>query len=191
VRDKRRQLSKRRAQKELAKAERNRAQGKTAVYDDGRRYNAYQCSPQGGCGGIYLTVDLDKGVTPMFMPCLVTQDCPGMAMSLGYPKSPPPRKLKLLVEWYEPDDAALTLMTTAMFDHVRQGGLLRRPGPDAPGWVAERLGPVFPRTGEMFTQLTLIEGDNDAAQKSSDHVHHAGSESGGSEGAEPGDSGVG
>lgn len=147
----------------VAKAEQRRAQGKVAVYDDKRRYNGYQCSPNGGCGGIWLTVDLDKGTTPMFSKCIVTKGCEGLAASMGYPKTPPPKKIPLLVEWYEPAESAMDDMTPAMFDHVQRGGLCRRPGPDAKDWQKALIGPVFPRRVEDSpTQLTVIEGGEDA-----------------------------
>lgn len=150
--------------KGVAKAEKRREQGKTPVYDDGRRYNGYQCSPNGGCGAIWLTVDLDKGTTPMFTKCFATKGCEGLAASMGYPKAKPPRKLPLLVEWYEPAESAMDDMSSAMFDHVRQGGLLRRPGPDMRHeWQKALLGPVYPRRAETApTQLTLLEGGDNA-----------------------------
>src|SRR5678816_1785608 len=135
IRDVQRAARAKKLRRGVEKAEAERAAGITPLYDDGRRYNGYQCDPKGGCGGIYLTVDLDKGATPMFMPCLVTEGCEGMAVSLGYPRAKPPAKLPLLVEWYEPLESSMALMTPAMQEHVRKGGLLRRPTDEAPEWV--------------------------------------------------------
>lgn len=166
----------------MAKAEKRRAEGKVALYEKGPRYNGYQCSPNGGCGGIWLTVDLDKGVTPMFSKCLATEGCEGVAASMGYPKTPPPKKIPLLIEWYEPAESAMDDMPPAMFAHVQKGGLLRRPGPDMKHeWQKAKVGPVFPRRAEdRNTQLTLIEGGDDG--------HHTGQSEGGSTDG-PGDQG--
>lgn len=146
--------------KALQRAITNRETGKTPVYEEKLRYHAYQCSPSGGCGRVYLTVDLDEGVTPAFMSCLMTQDCEGLAVSLGYANTPPPLSMPLLVEWYKPaDDVVLPLH---LEDHVLNGGLLRRPTADAPEWVVERMGPTFPRKSEQkYHQLTLIPGGPD------------------------------
>lgn len=185
---------KRQVRQGVKEAELRRAQGRTPVYDDGRRYNGYICDRKlGGCGGVYLTVDLDKGVTPMFMPCLTTPNCGGMANSMGYPRTPPPKKVPLLVEWYSPESGSLDDMTPKMIDHVMKGGLLRRPGPDAKEWQKAIIGPVFPREGDHtdHEQLTLIYGDLDDSQEQSNHVHQSGGPGSGGQAADSGDPGEG
>lgn len=194
MKDIQRARRKRKLQKGVEKAEKNRANGLTKLRDDGRRYNGYQCDPKGGCGGIYLTVDLDRGATPMFMPCFITEGCDGMAVSLGYPKSPPPLKVPLLIEWYQPDSQSLAEMPAALAEHIRRGGMARRPTEDAPQWVKDRIGPAYLREGERWMQpvLTYIEGDtNGDSQEQGDHVHHGGSEAGSGATADSRDSGTG
>lgn len=148
--------------KGVRKAEERRAQGKVELHEAGPRYNGYQCSPSGGCGAIFLTIDIDKGTTPMFLKCISTPGCEGLASSMGYPKTPPPKKIPILIEWYEPDTSAMDDMSADMFHYVQKGGLLKRPGPDARGWQKELLGPQFPRRGERYHQLTMLQGGEDA-----------------------------
>lgn len=94
------------------------------------RHNGYKC---GDCGGAWLTVDLDEGVTPMFSPCFRTEGCHGRAVSMGYPPGPPPQGLDLLIEWYAP--SSTRGLDPALADHVSRGGLLRRATTGAPAWV--------------------------------------------------------
>jgi hypothetical protein len=54
-----------------------------AVFVMGLRYNAYTCQRR----HVLLSVDLDEGVTPMFVHC---PDDGSRATSSGYPKDPPP-----------------------------------------------------------------------------------------------------
>lgn len=95
-----------------------------------RRFNGYKCDT---CGGAWLTVDLDDGVTPMFSPCFRTEGCEGRAVSMGYPPGPPPTSLPLLIEWYQPTN--LRGLDPVLRDHVQRGGLMRRATADAPEWV--------------------------------------------------------
>jgi hypothetical protein len=191
--DLQRARAKARNRRGIEAAEKRRAAGKTELYPPGRRYNGYQCDPKGGCGGIYLTVDLDPGVTPMFMPCLITPDCEGLAVSLGYPRALPPAKLPLLLEWYAPDP--LYTLPADIEEHVRKGGLVRRPTDEAPEWVKEKIGPHVPRMNETQpTQLSIIYGDHDGestAQEPSDHLHLAGGAGSSGQAADPSDSGQG
>lgn len=93
------------------------------------RYNGYKCA---ACGGAWLTVDLDEGVTPMFSPCFATEGCRGTANSMGYPSGPPPN-LPLLIEWYKPIRTGP--VSYEMSQHLRSGGLMRRAAKGAPAWV--------------------------------------------------------
>lgn len=93
------------------------------------RYNGYKCP---ACGGAWLTVDLDEGVTPMFSPCFATEGCRGTAFSMGYPSGPPPN-LPLLIEWYKPMHTKG--VSYEMSQHLHNGGLMRRAAIDAPAWV--------------------------------------------------------
>lgn len=107
------------------------------------RMNLYIC--EHGCHNV--TVDVDKGVTPMFMKCLRTGDkdrplnpskskngvCTGMATSFMYPKEiddchdyPVPKH-----EWYRPDLSRYVKLSDGEKDHVKNGGLLIRKRTDA------------------------------------------------------------
>jgi len=100
-------------------------------YDEGARCNGYLC---GTCNRIYVTVDIDPGVTPMFMRCFATEGCPGQASSLGYPAGPIPAGVgQPVLEWYRPETTAGE--NPAMVDHLRNGGLAHRPASTAPDWV--------------------------------------------------------
>jgi hypothetical protein len=93
------------------------------------KYNGYKCP---ACGGAWLSVDLDEGVTPMFSPCFAMEGCRGTAYSMGYP-SGPPKNLPLLIEWYKPV-TTLGLSYEAKL-YVEKGGLVRRATRNAPDWV--------------------------------------------------------
>jgi hypothetical protein len=85
---------------------------------------------------MYLTIDLNEGVTPMFMVCFRDPDCKGRAHSLGYPKGMPPENIPLLIEFYRPSNAEIDkIENNDLRDFVLAGGLLRRATPDAPKWV--------------------------------------------------------
>lgn len=87
--------------------------------------NGYQC-PE--CDMYTLVIHKDRGVTPMFLACRVTKDCPGTAVSLGYPPGTPPPGIMRAVrwEWFRPDKKAFNKLTPEMQDHVRRGGLVLR-----------------------------------------------------------------
>lgn len=98
----------------------------------GRWLNIYGCDT---CGGVFVTVDCDRGVTPMYLNCWATEGCPGTAGSALYPASltlattRPPATL----EWYRPD--TLGGLSLSEREHVESGGLLARPAETAPLWV--------------------------------------------------------
>ena len=88
------------------------------------RENVYICE---FCGGFTTTIDVDEGVTPMFLDCRAsgkTGNCPGMAVSQMYPEGrrpghiPPPT-----FEWYRPSPEEVEKMDPAMQDHISKGGL--------------------------------------------------------------------
>lgn len=97
------------------------------------RFNAYLCDT---CGKGYLTLDVDRGTTPMFAPCFATQGCKGPAMSAGYPEGPPPLELgDPIIYWHNPGQAEFDKLSLEMQDHVRNGGLVRKATDAAPDWV--------------------------------------------------------
>lgn len=98
------------------------------------KYNGYVCNK---CDKAYLTLDIDNGVTPMFMPCLATEGCDGRAHSMGYPEGDPPASMgEPIIHWVRPKDMREFLsLPPAVKQHVRQGGLIRRATAAAPDWV--------------------------------------------------------
>lgn len=103
--------------------------------DGGSRRNSYICKT---CGGVYVTVDIDPGVTPMFMRCYATEGCEGEAHSTMYSGAP---AIDPTLEWYRPETTKG--QNPAMVDHLRQGGLVHRAAATAPAWVKLLHGPVI------------------------------------------------
>jgi hypothetical protein len=93
------------------------------------KLNAYRCDD---CGGNTVTLDVDEGVTPMFLGCRADgteTGCGGRAVSMGYPKGPAPSWAVPAWEWYKPGPVELRGMSPEMRDHCQRGGLaLRRIG---------------------------------------------------------------
>lgn len=106
------------------------------------RKNAYWCRE---CKGYVVTIDVDEGVTPMFLACRVkgdptddANDCKGMMHSMMYPAEPWPATDGFDAaiptiptwEWYMPDEAELERYRRegdmAMLEHVHKGGLALR-----------------------------------------------------------------
>jgi len=87
--------------------------------DDDRRgnKNIYTCDI---CGCIIVTVDSDRGVTPMFLACKSTTNCRGTMTSAMYLVDP---GLNPTWEWYRPDSIA---KDDVAYNHVVRGGLLLR-----------------------------------------------------------------
>lgn len=81
--------------------------------------NVYLCR---GCGRGQITLDVDDGTTPMFMPCLT---CGAMATSCMY-NIPQPwlADFTPAIEWYRPDTN--DGLTEGQMTHVARGGLLSR-----------------------------------------------------------------
>src|SRR3954452_18392660 len=110
--------------------------------------NAYFCDT---CNHYIVTIDVDEGVTPMFLACRYLGDprdpkntCEGTSHSMMYPEEPWPefdpagRPIPTTPtwEWYKPDrdemillrrEAKRTMVTREIVDHVDKGGLLLRP----------------------------------------------------------------
>lgn len=100
---------------------------KMAGLNGGTCRNSYVCK---ACGGRFVTVDIDPGVTPMFMRCYATEGCEGTAHSTMYSDVP---AADPTLEWYRPESTKGE--NPAMVDHLRQGGLAHRPASTAPDWV--------------------------------------------------------
>lgn len=87
------------------------------------RRNIYTCDE---CFGQIVTLDVDEGVTPMFLRCRATPKCEGNMSSAMYPKRLP-IKYKPTYEWYKPTGKAFKKLNSGMKDHVERGGLDLRP----------------------------------------------------------------
>jgi hypothetical protein len=89
--------------------------------------NAYHCST---CGQYIVTIDMDKGTTPIRMGCKATEGCNGASVSSGYPPEPMPAELEScrVFEWYRPEASALGLFHEDQLvdEYIRAGGLLLR-----------------------------------------------------------------
>jgi hypothetical protein len=83
--------------------------------------NAYYCK---ACKRVTITVDVNEGVTPMFILC---PHCNCSATSFMYQL---PGALHLGVEadyeWYKPDAKETLMLSKAEAEHVFKGGLLMR-----------------------------------------------------------------
>lgn len=85
------------------------------------RKNLYLC---GICGCGWVSVNLDKGVTPFMDKCV---HCGAMAESLMF-LAPQPllAKFPAKIGWYKPDEEEIKASSSAMREHARKGGLFRR-----------------------------------------------------------------
>lgn len=111
------------------------------------RLNAYWCE---SCNGYIVTIDIDEGVTPMFLACRVKgdpadpgNDCRGRMHSMMYPALPWPATDGFNTaiptvptwEWYKPDAQEMKRYRrrgdAETIEHVRKGGLLLRRRGDA------------------------------------------------------------
>ena len=100
------------------------------------RYNVYTCPD----GHHTVTLDVDDGVTPMFLACRhdgTETGCMKRATSSCYPDGPLPEFLREKFEqfgweWYRPSLKWARRKGPEMLDHVLRGGLdLRRRSPEA------------------------------------------------------------
>jgi len=90
------------------------------------RRNAYFCS---NCRKVTITVDIDEGVTPMFILCPY---CDRQATSFMYQL---PGCLAFGIqadyEWYRPSEEEMKTLFKGEMNHVANGGLLKRRRTDA------------------------------------------------------------
>ena len=86
------------------------------------RRNAYFCTH---CRKVTITVDIDEGVTPMFIMCPF---CNGTSSSFMY-QLPGCMyfNIKADLEWYKPNEKETLMLSKSEADHVFEGGLLARP----------------------------------------------------------------
>lgn len=97
------------------------------------RYNGYLCEK---CDKGFLTLDIDRGITPPFTPCFATKGCQGFAHSMGYPDGPPPARFgDPIIYWYKPSEEEYNTLSVEMQEYVRRGGLVRKATEAAPPWV--------------------------------------------------------
>lgn len=97
------------------------------------RYNGYICET---CRNGFLTLDVDRGITPMLLKCFATEGCSGVARSMGYPDGPPPEELgEPIIYWYKPSKEEFNKLSLEMQEYVRGGGLVRKATEAAPEWV--------------------------------------------------------
>lgn len=88
------------------------------------RKNIYHCP---ACGGETVTIDVDEGITPMFLACRAAGDvgqCKGRAVSAMYQVDP---DIKPAWEWFRPSLKNARRKGPDVLDHVQHGGLLLRP----------------------------------------------------------------
>lgn len=96
--------------------------------------NQYRCQ-QTDCHRNLITIDRDRGVTPMFIACRtkdgVLTGCKGPMVSYGYPPlSSKPKGLgPPTMEWYRPEASPIGHFddNPEMEIHIRKGGLALRP----------------------------------------------------------------
>ena len=81
--------------------------------------NRYHCTT---CGGIVITEDVDKGVTPFMLACRATIGCKGVMESSFYTCD---QSLPATYEFYRPE--SLDGLPPQTVDHCMKGGLLLRP----------------------------------------------------------------
>lgn len=97
-------------------------------------YNGYKCE---GCKRVAITIDVHRGVTPMFKSCLVNPEfCKGTMQSMMYPgdgAKPSDEYLegKPLFHWYRPGMQEFITLEQGSKDHVMRGGLLIRPATES------------------------------------------------------------
>lgn len=104
------------------------------------RRNAYFCK---SCRKVTLTVDVDEGVTPMFIPCFHCKN--EMANSFMYQLPGCLRFdftngvniLPADLEWYKPSDQEMSKLSRGEREHVLKGGLLSRKRTNKPAIMFE------------------------------------------------------
>ena len=98
-------------------------------YVEGVRYNVYACES----GHHNLSMDVDEGVTPMFLTCRV-DGCGARSSSMMYPKGEPPTHLfPVRIIWRRATNGELKRERREGGEHYRLGGL-------ALEWASSREG---------------------------------------------------
>lgn len=96
------------------------------TYDRDLRYNVYSCNYTSSHK--ILSVDLDNGVTPMFITCRLgrLKLCGHTAISSVYPKGEPPAYLfPVKIVWRNPtNDEVKLAKRNNEWDHFSRGGLI-------------------------------------------------------------------
>lgn len=109
----------------------NRRAGRNGQAAPIPRENGYLCPV---CKKATITVDVDEGVTPMFLGCRATEGCEGLAQSIMYPKEPRPAGTPAPAwEWYKPTRAEVEATEAeypGSIQHWENGGLFLRPRTD-------------------------------------------------------------
>jgi hypothetical protein len=82
------------------------------------KLNRYTCRE---CGGAFVTIDRDDGVTPFMTGCQMRVGCKGPAQSALYRVE---QSLRPTHEWYRP--TVLEHLRPGERQHVEMGGLLLR-----------------------------------------------------------------
>ena len=81
--------------------------------------NRYTCET---CGSWLVTTDVDEGTTPFLTSC-IHRDCRGLMRSEGYNVGS--KLLTIHEAWYRP--ASLSEVDAKYHEHLKMGGLIRRP----------------------------------------------------------------
>lgn len=106
------------------------------------RRNAYFCN---SCRKVIITVDVDEGVTPMFIPCI---HCNHAATSMMY-QIPGCLRFNVVdgvmqdvpadLEWYKPNKKEIKTLSKSLREHVHNGGLLFRKRTNTPIILNEKI----------------------------------------------------
>jgi hypothetical protein len=88
--------------------------------------NAYKCE---ACRCLTITIDIDEGVTPMYLACRCAphKSCTAPSQSQVYPSYA--QDLGHHWEWFKPDSETIQKMSDEMKDHLARGGLAIRRAP--------------------------------------------------------------
>ena len=104
------------------------------------RRNAYFCKE---CRKVTITVDVDEGVTPMFIECphcdrqMATSFMYQLPGCMRYDFTKGISILPADYEWYKPDEKETLMLSKAEAEHVFKGGLLMRERTDKPAIMFE------------------------------------------------------
>lgn len=86
--------------------------------------NAYKCPV---CGLVTVTIDVDPGVTPMFLGCRRTPGCTGFGESAMYPETDPPAELFEHLAWAWVLPPVGTVLDGRIVEHIHRCGLHLEP----------------------------------------------------------------